>query len=72
MFNEPYEAYVVAQAHLDSAIDALRGSVDEDEICADLHRIRNVLNEKRLALLGNGKERPFWVSDLNIMKGKTQ
>lgn len=72
MFNEPYEAYVAAQSHLDAAIDVLRGSVDEDEVCADLHRIRNALNAERLALLGNGKERPFWVSDLNITKGETQ
>ena len=60
--DEPYENLVAAVALIDAAMEQLEGH----EACADLNDIRNDLNRGRLALLGNGQSRPFYVSDLNI------
>lgn len=58
--DEPYEAIVAAQAMLEAASEILRGH----EVSSDLTDISNRLNDERLRLLGNGLQRPFWVSEL--------
>ncbi len=66
MMDEEYEALVTAMAMIDGAMKALDDAgICEDEIDA-LHLMRNDINKQRLALLGNGQDRPFYVSDLKL------
>lgn len=57
--DEPYEAVTVAIAHLDAAIDTLGHS----ERTRPIYALRTELNHERLELLGNGRNRPFWVGE---------
>lgn len=58
-----YENYVSAIAFIDAAIKAISGYGDT-AIPHTLTEIRNDLNGHRIALLGNGFERPFEVEGL--------
>lgn len=60
--DEPYEDIVAAQAMLRSAAELLRGH----QVAGKIESINNQLNRERLDLLGNGQERPFWVSELKL------
>ena len=64
--SEKYESLTAAIALLDAAV----GILDDEGICADeidaLHQMRNDLNADRLAILGNGQDRPFHVAELNL------
>jgi hypothetical protein len=61
-----YEGLVAATAMIDAVIQIL----DDCDICHDerdaLHDMRNDMNKDRVALLGNGAKRPFFVADLEI------
>ena len=64
-----YEELVAAIAHIDAA-KSIMGLSCPDNVTAEtyfgLHDARNELNRARLEMLGNGQERPFDVSDLNL------
>lgn len=66
MHGEKYECLVTAIAMLDAASEALEDSQDPDarEDGIELLHIRNRLNSQRIALLGKGPERPWFVSDI--------
>ena len=64
--NEPYEAITAAMVMIDTAADMLDGVEGQGEVVDDLNGIRNLLNARRIALLGGGAGRPWHVSDLEL------
>lgn len=67
--NGQYEAIVAAISHLDAATSALddAGFVGDShayEISRMVSRLREQLNTTRVALLGNGQARPFYVAEV--------
>ncbi|MEL6295921.1 MAG: hypothetical protein AAFR10_16810 [Pseudomonadota bacterium] len=68
--GEQYESLVAAIALIDAAQSILSDAgICHDEIAA-LHLMENDMNKDRLALLGNGQERPYNVSEI-VLKGST-
>lgn len=67
--NDEYEALCAAMIML----DAVHTILDDAGICEDecdaIHNMRNDINSQRVAALGNGQDRPWHVSDLNLTQG---
>ena len=65
--DEPYEAMTAVMTMIDTAADMLNGIEGQGEVVDDLNGIRNLLNARRISLLGGevGK-RPWHVSDLEL------
>ena len=64
--GEEYESLTVAIALSDAAIEKLEGADIQDEAASILNGLRNDLNTDRILCLGNGADRPWHVSDLNL------
>lgn len=62
--GEDYESLAIAMAMIDAAIEHLEETGKHDDAVSQLLDIRNDINDDRVELLGNGKKRPFHVSDL--------
>lgn len=56
---EDYEAITVAIGMIDAAILQLNSCDHNGPARIILHDTRNVLNAERVAMLGNGSQRPF-------------
>ncbi|MGH1330756.1 MAG: hypothetical protein ACRBBK_07740 [Paracoccaceae bacterium] len=65
---EEYEALVAAIVMIDGAIQNLEDVDHEGPARIILNDTRNVLNAERVAMLGNGAQRPF--SALEALEGK--
>jgi hypothetical protein len=67
--DERYETLCAAMMMLDAVQKILYDAgICEDEINT-IHKIRNDMNDDRLALLGNGQDRPFHVAEITQIKG---
>lgn len=64
--GEEYETLCAAIMMLDAVAEILvDAGICEDEVDA-INQMRNDMNSQRLALLGNGQDRPYHVSDLKL------
>ena len=64
-----YEEIVAAIAHIDAASSVMGLGCPFNvtmETYSGLNEARNELNQTRLAMLGNGGDRPYSVAELNI------
>lgn len=63
-----YEELVGAIAHIDAAKNIIfgheRDSMVLEQVANDLNEARNTLNDQRVRMLGNERNRPFNVDDL--------
>ena len=64
--TEEYEALCISIAMLDASIEYLESIKTQDDAVSILHALRNDLNTDRVACLGNGQDRPYYVSDLGV------
>lgn len=64
--DKEYENLLISIALIDMAIEQLDYIRTQDDAVSILHELRNDLNIDRVAALGNGPERPFYVSDLKL------
>lgn len=66
---EEYEAITIAIGMIDAAIDQLESCDLESPSRIILHETRNALNAERVAMLGNGAQRPY--SALEALEGRS-
>lgn len=64
--DQDYETLCVVIALLEAAQTALSNSELLEDDAETLLAIQNRMNRHRLALLGNGQEKPYYVSSLRL------